>query len=128
MTVADDALRQICDSYQEAVSAGDSAAYRELFAPDAIRIPPGSDPEHGPDEIARSEQKDYDVATWTIQPTPLDALQISDDWVYGVAHIDVTTTAHADGATNSFGLTITWLLERQSSEVWLIKRQIWNLK
>lgn len=44
--------------YQAAVSANDSAAYRKLFATDAVRIPPGSEPEKEPDEIAASEQKD----------------------------------------------------------------------
>lgn len=39
-------------------TSSDSAAYATLFAPDAIRIPPGSDPEHGPDAIRKGEQAD----------------------------------------------------------------------
>ncbi len=128
MTDPMEVVETMCDRYQTAVSDNDSGAYRKLFAEDAIRRPPGSEPEHGPDEIAQSEQRDYDVAKWTVQSTPLDALRIDDDWVYGVAGVDVTTVAHADGATKSFQATKTWLLQRQPSVQWLIKRQMWNLK
>ncbi len=128
MTDPMEVVETMCERYQTAVSDNDSGAYRKLFAEDAIRIPPGSEPEHGPDDIAQSEQRDYDVAKWTIQSRPLDALRIDDDWVYGVAGVDVTTVAHADGATKSFRATKTWLLQIQPSGHWLIKRQMWNLK
>lgn len=121
-------VQGLCDKYQAAVSANDSAAYGKLFCEDAVRIPPGSEPEHGPRQIADSEQNDYDVATWTVRSRPLDALQIDDEWVYGIAVADVTTVAHADGQTNSFRATKTWLLHRAASGEWLIKRQMWNLK
>lgn len=118
----------MCESYASAVNANDSRAYSKLFAANAVRIPPGSEPEYGPDEIAKGEQADYDIATWSIKSTPIDALQINEDWVYGIAHVDATTTAHADGATASFQATKTWLLQRQPSRQWLITRQMWNLK
>lgn len=121
-------LKTMCEKYQAAVSANDSVAYGKLFAADAIRVPPGSEPEYGSDEISKSEQKDYDVATWTVQITPLDALRIDDRWVYGVAEGQVTTVTRVDGATRSFKTTKTWLFHREDSGEWLIKRQIWNLK
>jgi ketosteroid isomerase-like protein len=58
MIDANEVLKAMCEKYQAAVNANDSAAYRKLFAADAIGIPPGSEPERGPDEIAKSEQKD----------------------------------------------------------------------
>lgn len=128
MINANEVLKEMCQKYQAAVNANDSVAYRKLFAPDAIRIPPQSEPEHGADEIAKSEQKDYDVAKWTVQVTPLDALQIDERWVYGIARGNVSTVAHADGATRSFKTTKTWLFHREDSGEWSIKRQIWNLK
>ncbi|MBF2007538.1 nuclear transport factor 2 family protein [Chlorogloeopsis fritschii PCC 9212] len=128
MIDANEVLKAMCEKYQAAVSANDSLAYRKLFATDAIRIPPGSEPEYGPDEISKSEQKDYDVAKWSIQSRPIDALRIDDQWIYGIAHVDITTVAHADGATNSFQATKALLLHREESGEWLIKRQIWNLK
>jgi uncharacterized protein (TIGR02246 family) len=118
----------MCHRYQSVVSDNNSKAYRSLFAEDAIRVPPGSEPEHGADEIAQSEQRDYDIARWVIRSSPVDALRINDDWVYGIAAADVTTTEHENGATRSFRITKTWLLQRQTSGQWLIKRQIWNFK
>lgn len=120
-------VEEMCGRYQAAVNANDSEAYGRLFAPDAIRIPPGSQPEHGPEAIARSEQSDYDTARWTIRSTPMDALGIAEDWVYGIAHVDVTTVAHDDGASRSFEATKTWLLHREPSGEWRIARQMWNL-
>ncbi|MBF2027959.1 MAG: DUF4440 domain-containing protein [Oscillatoriales cyanobacterium C42_A2020_001] len=118
----------MCERYEAAVSANDSVAYRKLFATDAIRIPPGLEPERGADEISKSEQKDYDVAKWRIQSRPIDALQIDDDWIYGIAEVDGNAVAYADGTINSFKLTKTWLLHRTASGEGLIKRQMWNLK
>ena len=118
----------MCERYQAAVSANDSVAYSNLFCTDAIRMPPGAELEHGRDEIAQSEQGDYDQATWTVQSKPLDALWINVDWVYGIAHADIQTVAHANGVEKSFKATKTWLLQKQSSGEWLIKRQMWSLK
>lgn len=128
MIDAMEVVETMCERYQAAVSKNDSGAYRMLFAEDAIRIPPGSEPEHGPDEIARSEQSDYDLAAWTIQSSALDALRIDDNWIYGVAEVDVNTVTYAEGAKKTFRATKTWLLQRQASGEWLIKRQMWNLK
>jgi ketosteroid isomerase-like protein len=128
MIDANEVLQEMCEKYEAAVNANDSAAYRQLFASDAIRIPPQSEPEHGADEIAKSEQKDYDIAKWTVQLTPLDALKIDDRWVYGIAQADINTVAYADGVTNVFKATPTWLFHREDSGEWLIARQIWNLK
>jgi uncharacterized protein (TIGR02246 family) len=125
---ADDVVQSMCQSYARAVNANDSEAYSHLFTADAIRMPPGSEPEHGPEEIRRGEQADYDIARWHIRSTPLDALQINDQWIYGIAHVDAATTAHADGTTKSLAATKTWLLQRQDSGDWLIARQMWNLK
>jgi hypothetical protein len=58
----------------------------------------------------------------------LDALRIDDDWILGVGEGDVTTVAHADGATKSFRVNKIWLLQKQPSGDLLIKRQMWNVK
>ncbi len=128
MIDANEVLKTMCERYSAAVSANDSVAYGKLFASDAIRIPPGLDPERGPEEILQSEQKDYDVAKWTCQSTPLDALRIDDEWVYGIAQANVNTVSYADGTTNSFKVYKTWLLHKEDSGEWLIKRQMWNIR
>jgi uncharacterized protein (TIGR02246 family) len=125
---ADEVLKTRSDSYAGAVNAGDSATYATLFAPDAIRMPPGADLEHGPDEIRKAEQADYDEAKWNVSFTPRDALAITDDWVYGIADGEVSIVPHAGGEKSNVRLTVTWLYERQPSGEWLIQRQMWSLK
>ena len=88
MSPADGVVRSMCERYASAVNASDSVAYSKLFTQDAIRRPPGSEPEYGPDQIQEGEQADYDVAKWSIRSTPIDALQIAEDWIYGIAHLD----------------------------------------
>ncbi len=128
MSLADEVVDAMCRRYASAVNANDSVAYSRLFTGDAIRVPPGTDPEHGPEQIQQGEQADYDVARWSIESRRLDALQLADEWIYGIAHVDAITTAHADGTTSSFRATKTWLLRKQPSGEWLISRQMWNLK
>ncbi len=129
MVEADEVLTAMSEAYASAVNAGDSATYATLFAQDAIRMPPGADLEHGPDEIRRAEQADYDEGKWNVAFTPRDALAITDDWVYGIADGRVSIVPHAGGETSNVHLTVTWLYERQQpSGEWLIKRQMWSLK
>ncbi len=128
MTDAMEIVRSMCIAYASAVNASDSLAYSKLFTPEAIRMPPGSEPEHGREQIRRGEQADYDAARLSIRSTPVDALRPSDEWVYGIAHIEGTATNHADGMTSSFRATKTWLLQRQASGAWLIARQMWNIR
>jgi ketosteroid isomerase-like protein len=59
MSDVDSALQAMCDSYAGAVSASDSARYAKLFTDDAIRMPPGAEPEYGPEQIQKAEQADY---------------------------------------------------------------------
>ena len=128
MTDAMEVVGSMCIAYASAVNASDSLAYSKLFTADAIRMPPGSEPEYGPEQIRRGEQADYDAARLSIRSTPVDAVQASNEWVYGVATIEGTATNHADGMTSSFQATKTWLLQRQASGGWLIARQMWNMR
>ena len=112
--------------YQTAVSANNSVAYGNLFAPNAVRLPPGGRPEHGPEEIAASEQRDYDVARWTIQVRPVHALPIDEDWIYGIAETEIALVSHADGSRKTMTANKGWLLHRQPSGEWRIERAMWN--
>jgi ketosteroid isomerase-like protein len=128
MSAADEVFNALLQSYASAVNASNSAAYAKLFAQDAIRMPPGANPEYGPEAIQKGEQADYDVARWEVKFTPRNALAIADDWVYGIADVDVSTVAHVDGTRSQFRLTATWLLHREPSGNWSIQRQMWNHK
>ena len=128
MSGPNDVVDAMCRDYSSAVNASDSETYTKLFAEDAIRVPPGAMPEYGRDAIQRGEQADYDEAKWDVVFARRDALEIADGWVYGLADVEVTMTAHSDGAQSNFRLNVGWLLERQSDNTWLIKRQLWNRK
>ena len=49
MAHADEILEAMCQSYSSAVNASDSVTYAQLFTQDAIRMPPGANPEYGPE-------------------------------------------------------------------------------
>ena len=121
-----DALKTICASYQSSVSANDAVAYGSQFAADAVRLPPGGKPEYGPEEIRKNEQADYDRAKWTIKVTPVEAMRIADDWVYGIAETDIELVAHADGSRKKMTANKGWLLHREAAGDWKIKRAMWN--
>lgn len=127
-TDAQEVVATLCNAYATAVNASDADAYSQLFVHDAIRMPPGRPLEYGQQQIRAGEQADYDAATLEVTSTPGDALRVGDDWIYAIAHVEGTATAHADGAKSSFRATKTWLLQRQPSGQWLIARQMWNLK
>ena len=128
MSDAEIVVKDLCEAYAGAVNASDSATYSTLFAADAIRMPPGEEPEEGRDAIRAGEQASYDVVQLSVRSTPRDVLAVSDDWIYAIADIEGQAVAHADGNSSFFRATKTWLLRRQSSGEWLIARQMWNMK
>jgi uncharacterized protein (TIGR02246 family) len=125
---AHDVVKAMCDAYAHAVNAGDSTAYGQLFTPDAVRIPPGSELEHGPEEIAKGEQASYDWGRLSIRSTPADVVEVGEEWIYALANVEGEAVAHADGAKSSFRATKAWLLQRQPSGDWLIARHMWNAR
>ena len=128
MTDPMEIVAMMCESYQTAVSANDAVAYGRQFTDDAIRVPPGGMPEFGPEEIASSEQQDYDLAHWTISSDPVEALLINDDWVFGVAEANIELVDNADGKTKRMIANKVWLINRQSNGEWKIKRAMWNYR
>jgi uncharacterized protein (TIGR02246 family) len=125
---AEEVVRAMCIAYASAVNASDSLAYSKLFTEDAVRMPPGAEPERGRDQIRRGEQADYDAVRLSIHSTPADAVQAGDRWIYAIADVEGTATSHAGGSASPFRATKTWLLQRQHSGEWLIARQMWNMK
>lgn len=128
MANAYEVVRSMCEAYARAVNASDSEAYGKLFAPDAIRIPPGSEHEHGPEEIAKGEQAGYDEGRMSIRSTPIDVIEVGDQWIYALAHVDGDYVAHADGSSSTFRATKAWLVQRQPSGEWLLARHMWNMR
>ncbi len=128
MDSAYEVVKSMCDAYARAVNASDSEAYGKLFTPDAIRIPPDSELEHGPEEIAKGEQASYDWGQLTIRSTPVDVVEVGENSIYALAEVQGEAVAHADGERSSFRVTKAWLLQRQPSGEWLLARHMWNVR
>ncbi len=118
----------MCDAYAHAVNTADSAAYGRLFTPDAIRIPPGAELEHGPDEIAKGEQAGYDDYQLTISSSPVDVIDLGAGWIHALANVDGEAVARADGSSSSFRATKAWLLHQLPSGEWRLARHMWNVR
>jgi uncharacterized protein (TIGR02246 family) len=121
-------VKSMCDRYASAVNTSDSEAYGRLFAQDAIRIPPGSEVERGPEEIMKGEQAGYDEGRMTIRSTPVDVIEVDDQWIYALANVEGEYFAHADGSSSTFRATKAWLLQLQPSGEWLLARHMWNMR
>lgn len=128
MSTAHDIVRSMCEAYAKAVNSSDSEAYGRLFTEDAIRIPPGSEPEHGSEDIRRGEQALYDQAQLTIRSDPTDVIRIGDDWIFALAAVKGDAVAQADGSRATFRATKAWLLHRQPSGEWRLARHMWNMR
>ena len=128
MDAAFEVVRSMCDSYAAAVNAGDSEAYGNLFTPDAIRVPPGSELEHGPEEIRKGEQASYDEVRLQVRSTPTDVVPLGEGWIYALADIEGEAVAHTDGSRSTFRATKAWLLQQQPSGEWRLARHIWNMR
>jgi ketosteroid isomerase-like protein len=82
--------------------------------------------DYGRDQIRAAEQADYDAVDLSVEFTPVDALQVTDDWVCGIAEVDGVATTKADRTQTPIRFTVTWLLQKADSGSWLIARQMWH--
>lgn len=128
MTDGEVVVMSLCEAYAGAVNASDSTAYSKLFESDAIRMPPGEEPEEGREAIRAGEQASYYLVELSVRSTPRDVIPLGDAWIYAIADIEGHAVAHADGTKSFFRATKTWLLHQQASGEWLIARQMWNMK
>jgi uncharacterized protein (TIGR02246 family) len=126
MPEADQVLEAICQSYAQTVNAGDVVAYSNLFTTDIHWMQPGTPIRYGRDEIVADFGGGLETYEVDIEMTPGDTIQITEGWIYAISHIDGVLTEKGDNSKSNFKVTVTQLLQRQSSGKWLIKRQMWN--
>ena len=128
MSEADQVVESICQSYMKTVNASDAVAYSKLFTTDIIWMQPGTPIRHGRDEIVADFGGALETYKVDIVMTPGDTIQIAEDWIYGISHVDGVLTEKADSSKSAFKFTVAQLLQRQASGEWLIRRQMWNNK
>jgi ketosteroid isomerase-like protein len=64
----------------------------------------------------------------SIRSTPADLVELGDQWIYVLAHVEGDYVAHGDDTRSEFRATKAWLLERQASGEWLLARRMWNMR
>jgi len=126
MTEAKKVLESMCRSYARTVNASDAVAYSKLFTTDVIWMQPSTPIRHGRDEIVADFGGVLETYKVDIVMTPGDTIQITEDWIYGISHVDGVLIKKDDGSKSSFKFTVAQLIQRQASGEWLIRRQIWN--
>lgn len=119
------AVRQVLVDYQNAIVAGDLEAWMALWAPGAIRMPPGRPAIVGLDAIRATATvgKAEGKVAMDIQQQEINLMG---DWAYSrgvytvtITGTDGTVTSHVDG---KFFTT----LQRQPDGSWKIYRDIFN--
>ena len=128
MTEAKKVLESTCRSYARTVNASDAVAYSKLFTTDVIWMQPSTPTRHGRDEIVADFGGALETYKVDIVMTPGDTIQIAEDWIYGISHVDGVLTKKEDNSKSPFKFTVSQLIQRQASGEWLIRRQIWNDK
>lgn len=125
---AEEIFRELWGRYASAVNASDAGAYGRLFTADAVRIGPGCVIERGAGEIERAERADYAAARWSIEPTPIEATRLADDWIFGMAQVAATGWSNSDGSETALGIVAAWLLQRQGDGSWSIARHSFSVE
>lgn len=128
MTEAQKVLESICRSYARTVNASDAVAYSKLFTTDVIWMQPSTSIRHGREEIVADFGGALVAYRVDIVMTPGETIQIAEDWIYGISHVDGILTKKEDDSKSTFRFTVAQLIQRQASGEWLIRRQIWNDK
>lgn len=128
MTEAQKVLESICRSYARTVNASDAVAYSKLFTTDVIWMQPSTPIRHGREEIVADFGGALVAYRVDIVMTPGETIQIAEDWIYGISHVDGILTKKEDDSKSTFRFTVAQLIQRQASGEWLIRRQIWNDK
>lgn len=125
---ASEVFESVWRRYESAVNSDDSVAYGLLFTVSAIRVVPNAHPEVGRESIVWSEKTDYETQMWRIQSKPVDVMQLSDGWIYGIASVHALVTNRKTLESISKHINAAWLLEKQSDGQWLISRHVLNVR
>lgn len=120
-------IREIFEEvYPQIVRSQDLAAYQEMYAEDAIWMPPNDLDRQGKYDIVQgfSEQMDQN----DIDPVfTAEEIEVMADFGY-VLGISIVTISPKDGSpSKQVKFRELWLMKKED-DIWKINRQIWNSK
>jgi ketosteroid isomerase-like protein len=120
MTTSLEIVADMCEANSNCVNSADLDKYAKLFTEDSIRMPPGSNPEHGPQQYIANDRDGYEKTKWQVALKVNDVLDISEDWVFGIVNAEGTMQSISGEESADFKFTATRLLQRRASGEWLI--------
>ena len=113
-------------AWYEAFNAGDAAGVTRLYAPDAVRMPPGRERVRGQAAIQADFTGEFATTRYYCSGD-YDGFQTMGDMAVAWGHDTCTATSKSDGATESTKERWLAAFERQPSGEWLIVHETWEV-
>src|SRR4051812_16326122 len=123
-----DSLIDVISKYQEAVNAGDIAAYAALFTANAIWMPPDAPNRVGIHAISEAQGANFKKFKFELTLTPSESKLTGDDSGYVISTVRGVLMPILPGEVVHIYFTALFLLNLQHDHKWRIARQIWNNK
>jgi len=112
-------------AWYEAFNAGDAARVTRLYAPDAVRMPPGQEPVRGQAAIQAFLAGEFDTTRYSCSGD-YDGFQAMGDLAVAWGHDNCTATSKSDGATQSTKSRWLSVFERHPTGEWLEVYESWE--
>ncbi len=112
------AIEATVDQYVAASNGGDAAALTELYAEDALLLPPDHEPVHGREAIGQFWEQGTDTG---LEISTL-RLEVDGDVAYLVGRYRLPPTEQEDADSGQYVLC----LKRQADGAWKLTADIWN--
>jgi uncharacterized protein (TIGR02246 family) len=112
------AIEATVDRYVAASNEGDAAALTELYAEDAVLLPPDHEPIHGREAIGEFWEQGTDTG---LEVSTL-RLEVEGDVAYLVGRYHLPPTEQEDADSGQYVLC----LKRQTDGTWKLTADIWN--
>jgi uncharacterized protein (TIGR02246 family) len=110
-------------SFEMAINSGDASALADLYAKDAVVVPPSLEIINAQDEIRNNWVSQRLNGTENFQVQTVD-LRLQDDLIYQTAFWLATVTEN--GIAIELAGEMTNVMSRQNDGSWKIKLQSWN--
>jgi uncharacterized protein (TIGR02246 family) len=120
-----EAVRALPEQWDVAYHANDLEALMQLYAHDAIRLPPDEAIQDGEEAIRNHHQLDFSEYTSEGDMVVVDA-RVSGDLGYVRGTYNGTSTPKADGEPIKYDNKFVMVIQRQADGSWKTICEIWN--
>ena len=121
-----DAIRVlVSEEYDRAESARDVAAKMQLYAADAILMPPGEEAVVGKDAIRAWTEASYERETFELTST-VEETQVFGEWGFARGHWSGVGTLTAGGGSSRRSGEYLVIVRQKADGTWRIAREMWT--